>query len=1029
MNSIGSCLDEWAHRQPTAPLYSFSDGACASYHRYEDVANNSAILAFTLRGLGINRGDRVLLLHPPGTALLVALVACTRLGAIPVVAPVASVFGWRSPATQARITAICADCTPTCALALAGQAVERSVLPSAVNMILTDVGLSTDALPFDSPHEWALLQYTSGSTSAPKGVIVSHANIIANARALLDHAPVGVSWLPQFHDMGLIGFGLFPIVMGGASHGCAPSDFLRRPARWLQMLSQHSATFSAAPNFAYEYCLRDGAITDEELDGVDLSALRVLMNGAEPVRPSVCDAFRARFARCGLRAETLVAAYGLAEATLAATSGSSVAHQFDRTRLAAGSARIVAEGGIALASCGRPLPGVGLEVMSGGRACDDGAVGEIHLSGASVTHGYWNRTDVSHPVSRLATGDLGFVYQGELFVVGRRSEVIIQRGQNYHPQDIEAASGARRAVAVQEDDGCVVLIVEHDARDASELERMSERVSRETGLHVDVILVVAARTIRRTTSGKLARRQTLENVRNGRASPIAEYCSKRGGARMTPAIDWLTALCRRDTSVLMRTVSETGIDSLRLVQLQIELEGQLSKTSSYLAPLDAPSLQEARCADVLRVVDALAEGDAWAARRALNVIVSAAQKTRNRERRQMAADAVLAPMRPTREERPGDAEAALLTGATGFLGPFMLTELLEQTGLPITVLARGRDCGHAHQRVVAALESAGLYPRAVRAGLTERLTTWASDLSLERLGLAQHQLAHLADTRYHIFHNGALVDYVKSYDAMRPANVEGTARLLALAAGGAPKQFCHVSTTFVFGWTRRRVLLETDHNSQMSGLTFGYAQTKWVAETLVRSAGARGLRVAIFRPSLVSVSEEGVGDCDDVAARLIAFMIRYGIAVDATNQLSLLPVDHVAKSIVAIAAGRNDGNQTFHLTASTYYSITDVVRHIESQCGFRFAYLSIDDFMGRLNALATPKDPVFPLLDFFNRAAPHVNRMALKRYDNAGFRRASCVIAANEPSLAEIAARVVGFIRKVGWLEELSVTKGRSSTL
>ena len=1038
METIASCADDWARRQCDALLFAFHDrdGREIARRTYGDFVEDSKRLAAHLWSCGLRQGHRAILLHPPGIDLLIALLACCRLGAIPVVAPVSSNRGWRKPAARARIEAIVTDCAPTFGLMLQSQIADLSsdaVMPSGLRLVASDQAFEPTHRN-DSPIEIALLQYTSGSTGHPKGVIVTHKNIIDNARALLDRKPICVSWLPQFHDMGLIGFGLFPIVMGGRTHAVAPSAFLRRPALWLQMLSEHGATFSAAPNFAFEYCLAPGAISEDELQGVDLSALRMMINGAEPVRPDTCRRFQERFAAQGLHSSVVVATYGLAEATLAVTKGSCASQPFQTQSLSAGQAtQVTADDprGVLIASCGAPLSNLEVAIKNEGVSRRDGNVGQIYVRGPSVSPGFWNKPSGEPAGGWLATGDLGFMFRGELYVTGRLRELIIQAGENYHPHDIEALLGeAVPAAVVQDDDGAVLLMYERP-RCSTRLDALTliERVASACGLQIDRVLELPRRSIRRTTSGKLARGQTLADVHRGLVRPLSNFSvsTETQDEAWTGGLEWLRRAITREPLLASQSLEHSGIDSLRLVQLQLEIEGLcdglIGRTDDDY--LDGFRLQQIRCAEILKLADTILNGPADLARAAVRRIVAQAASSSAAEQAQMARDAAL-PL-PFAAPRSGVAiqgEAVLLTGATGFLGPYLLIELLEQSSLPIIAVVRADSRDGAVHRVRSTLACAGLASRAAASGVNERLLVWPGNLAQPSLALTSDQLRTVSETRFDIFHNGAMVDYVRTYDAMRAANVCGTHTLLNLALQGAPKRFHHISTTFIFGWTRACVLHESNSNHTMSALDFGYSQTKWVAEALVRQAGTQGLPLAIYRPSLVSVGAGLQGDSHDVAARLLAFMIRHGIAVDTPNQVSLLPVDVVARNIVAIAQRPIGESPVFHITADRYYSLTELVRQIERDFNFQFDYLPIPEFVARLNATARANEPVFPLLEFFNRASPHIAAMSLKRYDNSTYRlaRAAAPGTLPDPSLELISRRMVAFLNRQGWLAEGNAT-------
>ena len=260
-------------------------------------------------------------------------------------------------------------------------------------------------------------------------------------------------------------------------------------------------------------------------------------------------------------------------------------------------------------------------------------------------------------------------------------------------------------------------------------------------------------------------------------------------------------------------------------------------------------------------------------------------------------------------------EAILLTGATGFFGPFLLDALLRQTDADIHVLVRATSPEHAMERVEAALKNARVLTSAHRRMLDLRVRPVCGDLSLPRWGLTDGQWSDLAHCVGEVFHNGACVNYLMTYEAMRSTNVDGTRTALQFAFDSGARALHLVSSTFIFGWTARGVLPETECNAEMQALDFGYAQTKWVAEQQAIDARAHGLDVRIYRPSLISVSTQGAGDSNDVAIRMLAFMIRHGIAVDTPNQLSIVAADVIARNVVGISRLDGGVSPAFHVTA------------------------------------------------------------------------------------------------------------------
>lgn len=394
------------------------------------------------------------------------------------------------------------------------------------------------------PSDAALIQYTSGSTGAPKGVLLTHENLLANIRAVGRVLKVGsedaaVSWLPLYHDMGLIGAWLMPLTYGIPVTFLSPLAFLARPVRWLHALHAHRGTLSAAPNFAYDMCVRK--VRDEELEGVDLSAWRVALNGSEAVSPDTVERFTRRFAPYGLKPGALFPAYGMAEASVALTFPPPgrvpridviEREPFERS----GEARPASGGERALrfVSCGSPLPGCEVRIVNAkGEPVGERVRGRIEFTGPSVTSGYYRNPVATRALWRggwADSGDLGYLADGELYVTGRSKDLIIKAGRNLHPSEIEEVVGELPGVRK----GCVaafgvvdpavgterlVVVAETRERDARARERLRaaivERVTEGLGLPPDVVELLPPGAVLKTPSGKIRRSATREAWERG----------------------------------------------------------------------------------------------------------------------------------------------------------------------------------------------------------------------------------------------------------------------------------------------------------------------------------------------------------------------------------------------------------------------------------------------------------------------------------------------------------------------------------
>jgi acyl-CoA synthetase (AMP-forming)/AMP-acid ligase II len=392
------------------------------------------------------------------------------------------------------------------------------------------------------PDALAAVQFSSGSTVDPKPVALSHANVMAQVetiRALMpvreDVRPLGVSWLPLYHDMGLIGCLVNAVAYPGPLVLLRPEQFLARPALWLRALSRHRGTLSAAPNFAYALCVR--RIRDHELEGVDLSSWALALNGAESISADVARRFVERFGPYGFDPRALVPAYGLAEASLAVTFAPSRTAlrtiAVDATALAADGR--VRPGDRTLVSVGRPVPGAEVEIRDEtGAVVPGGTVGRIHVRGPSVMVGYLGQPEATRAAlvdGWLDTGDLGFVAEGELVVCGRAKDIIILRGANHVPQEFEEAleglEGVRVGCAVALGaipDGAeseeLVLLVELGPGNRTDLvDRVRTRVLERTGIRPHSVELLVPGTLPRTSSGKLRRREALRRWQSGTLTP------------------------------------------------------------------------------------------------------------------------------------------------------------------------------------------------------------------------------------------------------------------------------------------------------------------------------------------------------------------------------------------------------------------------------------------------------------------------------------------------------------------------------
>ncbi|ETB14787.1 fatty acyl-AMP ligase, partial [Mycobacterium avium subsp. silvaticum ATCC 49884] len=696
METLIDYLHLWEERRPEQTLFRFVDvdGRELEHYTYRSFAERTRELAAYLSTeAGLRAGDRALLVYPPGLEMVAALYACARIGVIAV--PVSPPLPMSFESGLAKLGFIARDCQARAVLSTkqfeydfrmllgqrhGGQPWSDAGLPE-LPWFATDGAQEFGGAPVpDTPGDVLFLQYTSGSTSDPKGVIVSHKNVIANVSAFTGGSEVLVSWLPQHHDMGLISAYMFILLQGGTTHAMSPLDFLARPSAWLRLISDVRATHTPVPNFALEYCLREDKVPAAELAGIDLSSLECIVVGAEPLRANTFHQFRERFAPYGLRPEALTGAYGMAESTLIVSIRGRQTLTVNKRGLEKNVARVEKalpenSNQVPLVSCGKPLEETVVRVVDPQtrQALGEGRVGEVWLAGPSKGRGYWNRPQLTAEMfearlagddehSYLRTGDLGFLYEGELFVCGRSKDLIIVRGVNCYPSDIEAVversakqvrGGCVAALSVEQDDQEALVVVaevrdEHNLPDARALARAIRR-----HCHIDPHTIVFAppRSIPKTTSGKIRRASTRQLWLDGALPTFSSWvnpAATRGhdgtaaGAgpleRFANLIESYDLTGDEDCSF-----ADLGIDSLALAELRNDMQALLAEhgAAELADEVNTRLLQRLTVAEFFSLIRQFSEGSGQpldALRRALDQISAEYEA---HEAAQMRADAAL----------------------------------------------------------------------------------------------------------------------------------------------------------------------------------------------------------------------------------------------------------------------------------------------------------------------------------------------------------------------------------------------------
>ena len=625
-------LKENAERFAGKDLYALLEDGINETARitHDEAFNKARIIAGKLQKHG-SKGDRVLLLFPTGLEFVVSLFACFLSGliAVPAYPP------HRKKANQ-RFLSILNDADPAIILTTDRIRGDISHFDSDRKLLTGKKVLVYEELNFDWAEDWmdpkvgtddiALLQYTSGSTGRPRGVMVSHANIIHNSECIkrsfgFDENLIGMNWLPNFHDMGLIGCLIQPAYVGGMNIIIPPLKFIQQPLNWFKNISKYKATNAGGPNFSYEYCI--DKINDQELDDLDLSTVSTMFCGSEPIRKKTLDQFTAKFDRASFRSQQFYPCYGLAESVLIVTGGDFRAEpiylELD-TRAMEENKVVAAESGRdsrTLTACGYPWLGMSVSIVNPETKiiCPKGEIGEIWAKGPSIAQGYWDNAEETEKTFKayiegtedgpwLRTGDLGFIHKGQLYVSGRIKDLIIIRGSNFFPNDIEHSvenshnalrqnSGTAFSAEIEGEEKLIIIQeVErthmHDFNEEEVFEAIRNAIFADHGIQPNKIILVRMGSIKKTSSGKTQRfamrtvwaNNELNILASWEMAPEKENVATAIGFRpeflREWMINWMAQKLELDPGKIDadKPISAYGLDSITAVSLERDVNKQ-----------------------------------------------------------------------------------------------------------------------------------------------------------------------------------------------------------------------------------------------------------------------------------------------------------------------------------------------------------------------------------------------------------------------------------------------------------------------
>lgn len=938
-------LEYWDKYRGDKKAYTFIDtnGDETGCLTYADFAKRAKAGAVELLKAGVKPGDNVLLAYPPGLEFVIALFACMYAGVLgaPIKLP-------KSARNRLGLTEAASKIG--CSVVLTAQ---RSLSQletvyasrdddSSLSLIVLEGKTPVDTVfeLQDLPRENAFIQFTSGSTQTPKALLVGSTPCLYNldmirAASQTNEHSVFVSWLPHYHDLGLVAHILQSVFSGAHCVLLAPESVIVRPEVWLNTISKYQGTYTGAPDFAFRLCTQ--RVSDEAIQQIDLSSLKVVINAAEPISADTLEAFTERFAACGFTNDMFLASYGMAEATVMVTScGVNTPPKVlnvDIQQLANNHAKTIDQKGLKVVGCGTTWLDQQIMIVAPDscNALDAWHVGEVWVSGENVLSLYLNDEEQTQKTfiyddnnqRWLRTGDLGFLdSEGQLYITGRLKDVVIVRGANYYPHEIEHAVEACHddirlgAVAAfnADDDSHQVTVV-------AELERIASRkilkstelreeiialakaaVLENIGLAVEQLVLVKPGGVPRTTSGKVSRGRCKAMLSRGEIEALVsrvEEKQNKGAVKVQHqfANDLLSKVLERGPeyfnvlTTVSRVVKELldidianidpkrslffyGADSVKMIELQALLEKEFGKTITNHDLFDATTFE-----DMLE-----------------NIVAAVTSEKRDVAVTYLDEDVehYLADLKPllaaTHNAPEATEDTVLITGAAGFLGVYIVAEVMRTTNSKAVCLVRASDEAAAKAKILRRMKKYGVE---ADDSWVDRIEALPGDVMDPLLGIEDSAYQALALRVNRIIHCAAIDNFYLPYTSIRRTNVDGTVHALKFSLTGANKRFQHVSSCAA------SLFQPGAKDIDAVGLRNGYAMSKYVSEKVVLGLADAGYSAVSYRLGYLYHLGLTTLDDDDSFETLIVAMKEMGMVPNMSAVFDLVPIDHAAKCVVS----------------------------------------------------------------------------------------------------------------------------------
>ncbi|CDM69395.1 hypothetical protein CM240_2252 [Clostridium bornimense] len=949
-----------------------------------DLLKKSLDIAAKLKNSGIKKGDKVVILSTQTVDNVLSVVGAMLAGAIFTIIPPPI-----DPSKMERFISVVKSCNPK--FLLCGNLLEnkaKEILGALKKKVeVAEIFSNLEVINVEKcekrenfiPEKIELddiiyIQYSSGSTSAPKGVLISYGNLISAINCSVE--PLGVErifgWVPFFHNLGLVYLIFTPIIKPEFTIGImSPSDFLEKPSRWIENLSEFKADSTLAPNSVYESYPK--LVPANKLEGIDLSNLKLLLNGSEIVTYSSMKQFADEYKDFGINLYDFLVGYGLAEVTCGATGVCNFCDEqildidFDQYQ----------NGKLVLANENTKNK---IEFIGNGytikhhkiiavnpdtlEECKEDEFGELWIEGPAVAKGYYNNPKATEETfysklkgqegDFLRTGDFGIVKDGYIYITGRMKELIIINGNNILPNDIVVKLTEKMPALkyanivpfsiVKEEKERLVLAFElpEVLRNSIEFSNIVDMANKCVLEYFEVspyeICLVESGALPKSDNGKVSIAKTAKlyeenklNIANSsRGNNECEYkknieyntdTEKTLGKIITKEFDY--------NANIGDNLLNMGMDSLEVIQLTTKIEEIFNVTVPVSFVFENPTIKE-----IGKYIDRTLAGED----------ITDLEKDKSYLYDEVKLDENIKPGKY--ENDAPEMKNVFITGTTGFVGAYLIHSLLSETEARLYCHVRAKSEEDALKRIKYNMEYYHLWKEEYR----EFITPVIGSLDKPLLGIDEEKYKILTETIDTVYHNGALLNFIYPYERLKNTNVGGTIKTLEFACTGKPKYYNYVSSYSVFDNPSHfgKVAMEDDPLDSCIGYYLSYSETKWVCEKIVNLAREAGLRAAIYRPGeITGANDTGIWKLSDSISRTFKSILQTKVYPNIDLKIHMTQVDYIAEAIVKISKQGDAYGKAYNLMNSVYVSISELGRII-NKCGYEAKPLSYEEWKENL---------------------------------------------------------------------------------